>query len=91
MGAEEPAKAAKPKHDPLANAGQAIGASIVETLTAFVGLLIIVPLMYSGKIDVTNQSSFALVSGMFAAGALLATAFMFIFPETLNSFRLAHR
>jgi zinc transporter ZupT len=91
--AQEPAPKAAAKaaaRDPLQYAGQAIGASVVVTLIALVGLALIVPLLYSGRLDVTDQSTFALVSGMFAAGALLATAFMFIFPETLNSLRMAY-
>ena len=75
----------------LRNAGQAIGASVVVSLIALIGLLMLVPLLFNKKvISLNSQGAVMQVAQLFASGALLATAFMFIFPETLNAFRLAY-
>lgn len=87
--ATEPSPEAQTSNN-LEHAGQAIAASLITTFIAIVGLAVVVPFIYSGRLNVSSQSMFALISGMFAAGALLATAFMFIFPETLHSLRQAY-
>ena len=48
----EPAKPADPAY------GQAIWASIIVSLIALVGLIIVGPFLYSGKMNVTDQSTF---------------------------------
>ena len=81
--AEEPAK----KEGGLP--GTAILASFIVLLVTFSGLLLLYPFIKAGKISVEDQGSVARIGGMFAAGALLSTAFIFIFPEALHSFAAA--
>jgi len=93
--ATEPAasaeKTSSSNTDPLRNAGQAIGASVIVSLIALIGLIMLVPLLFNRKAaSLNSRGVLAQIAQLFASGALLATAFMFIFPETLNAFRQAY-
>ncbi len=89
--AAEQESASEAMSNKLRNAGQAIGASVVVSVIALIGLLMLVPLLFNKKvISLNSHGAVMQVAQLFASGALLATAFMFIFPETLNAFRLAY-
>eukprot|EP00949_MAST-11_sp_MAST-11-sp1_P002103 g2103.t1 len=71
------------------NAGLGILAAIITALVTFSGLLLVYPFIHMKVLSVEDRGGAARTASMFAAGALLSTAFIFIFPESLHSFAAA--
>ena len=88
---EPPVAAAATKKKTSDHAGEAIGAAVLVTLCALIGLVLIVPFIKQikkgGLEMITNLTTF---SSIFAAGALLSATHFLILPESLHALGAAY-